>query len=266
MDVRTDTSVHDRGLSRYDETVDCRTLGLAWRREVWHLGDMSERRYTDAEFRKIMELATSQVPARPGSRSAEAGLTLTEVQSIGSEVGVDPVAVARAAATLDAGIDKAPRRSLGMPIEVGRVARLPRAPTDEEWDQLVAELRATFRARGEVVVQGGLREWRNGNLHASVEPAPGGHRLRLGTVKGDASGVNALGATGLVAGAVVFVSMLLAGEIAGAVVVPTIFGTAGASAFLANMVRLPRWADRRAEQMDHIIDRAHAIVAKPPDD
>jgi hypothetical protein len=222
---------------------------------------MSERRYTNAEVRKIVELATSQALARPRSRPAE-GLTLTEVQSIGSEIGVDPGSIARAAATLDAGFDQPLRRSLGMPIEVGRVVPLPRAPTDEEWDQLVAELRTTFRAQGNVSVQGGLREWRNGNLHASVEPGPGGYRLRLRTVKGDAQGVNALGATGLVAGAAVFVSMILSGEIAGAVVVPTIFGTAGVSAFLANLVRLPRWAEQRTEQMDHIIDLARTIVAE----
>jgi hypothetical protein len=225
------------------------------------LGPMNERRYTNAEVRRIIELATSQALARPRSESAE-GLTLPEVQSIGSEVGVDPAAVARAAATLDAGLGTPLRRSLGMPIEVGRVIPLPRAPTDEEWDRLVTELRTTFRAQGRVSVQGGLREWRNGNLHASVEPAAGGYRLRLGTVKGDAQGLNALGATGLLAGAAVFVSMMLSGEIAGAVFVPAIFGTAGISAFLANMIRLPRWADQRTDQMDHIIERAHTIVTE----
>jgi hypothetical protein len=225
-------------------------------------GELSERRYTDVEVRRIMELATSQALARPRNRPAD-GLTLSDVQSIGSEVGVDPTAIARAAATLDAGPSKPPRRSLGMPIEVERVIPLPRAPTDREWDQLVAELRATFRARGQVTVQGGLREWRNGNLHASVEPGPAGYRLRLGTVKGDARGVNALGATGLVAGATVFASMLLSGDVAGAMVVPAIFGTAGISAFLANMLRLPRWADQRAQQMEHVADRADAIIAGP---
>jgi hypothetical protein len=220
---------------------------------------MNDRRYTDAEVRKIIELATSRALARPRGQPSD-GLTLTEVQSIGSEVGVDASAIARAAATLDAGLHQPLRRSLGMPIEVGRVVPLPRAPTDAEWDQLVAELRSTFGARGRVTVEGGLREWRNGNLHASVEPAAGGFRLRLGTVKGDAQGLNALGATGLLAGAAVFVSMVASGEIVGATVVPAIFGTAGVSAFLANLIRLPRWADRRTEQMDRILDRAHAIL------
>jgi hypothetical protein len=226
---------------------------------------MSERRYTDAEVRRIMELATSQALVRPRPKPAE-GLSLADAQSIGSEVGVDAVAIARAAATLDAGLAAPPRRSLGMPVEVGRVVPLPRAPTDGEWDQLVAELRTTFQAPGRTSVQGGIREWRNGNLLASVEPGSSGYRLRLRTVKGDARSVNALGATGLLAGAAVFVSMIASGELAGAAVVPAIFGTAGVSAFLANMIRLPRWADRRADQMEHIMDRAHAIVADGVDE
>jgi hypothetical protein len=226
---------------------------------------MDDRRYTEGEVRKIIELATTRALTRPRPRPAE-GLTLSDVQSIGSEVGVDPVAIARAAATLDAGLADPPRRSLGMPIEVGRVIPLSRAPTDEEWDRLVAELRSTFGAQGKVSVQGGLREWRNGNLHASVEPGPGGYRLRLGSYKGDAHSVNALGATGVIAGATVFVSMLVSGEVAGAMIVPAVFGTAGVSAFLANMLRLPQWADRRARQMERVADRAAAMLSAPRED
>jgi hypothetical protein len=226
---------------------------------------MSERRYDDAEVRGILELATRQALARRGARPAD-GLTLSDLQSIASEAGVDPVAIARAAATLDAGLTRPPLRSLGMPIEVARVVPLPRAPTDEEWDRLVAELRTTFGALGKVTVQGGLRVWRNGNLHAAVEPGPTGYRFRLRTVKGDARSLNALGATGVLAGAAVFASMLAAGEVAGAMVVPAIFGTAGLSAFVANMLRLPRWADRRAVQMEHVADVASTIVGGSDDE
>lgn len=222
---------------------------------------MEDRRYNEEEIRQIMELATSRALARAGRRPEE-GLTLSDLQSIGSEVGVDPIAIARAAAALDAGLARPPRRSLGIPIEVGRVVSLPRAPTDEEWDQLVAELRSTFGSPGRVTVQGGLREWRTGNLHASVEPGPTGYRLRLGTIKGDARGLTALGATGLVAGVAVAVSMLLQGEGQAAMVVSAVFGTAGVSALLTNVFRLPRWAHQRASQMEHVADRAFAIISQ----
>lgn len=220
---------------------------------------MQQRRYDEAEVQRIIEVATTQQLTRPSSGPSE-GLTLSDLQSIAAEVGVDPSAIARAAAALDAGISRPSRKSLGMPIEVTRVIPLRRAPTDEEWGQLVAELRATFEAQGRVTVQGGLREWTNGNLHAVVEPSAEGYRLRMGTMKGDATGVNAVGFTGLAAGALVFVSMLVAGDMLGAVIVPTIFGAAGLTAFLTNMVRLPRWAKQRAGQMEHIADRVTAMI------
>jgi hypothetical protein len=225
---------------------------------------MSDRSYDDAEVRKILELATTQQSIRRPTRTAE-GMSLAELQSIGEEVGVDPAAIARAAAALDAGALARPRTSLGQPIEVGHVVPLTRMPTDVEWERLVAELRTTFRARGRTAVHGGLREWTNGNLHACIEPVAHGHRLRRGTVKGDARALNALGATGLIAGATVAASMLLAGEVQGALVVPAIFGTAGMGAFLANMLRLPRWARQRDRQMQHIAARAHDIIPPLPD-
>src|SRR5690606_25669383 len=129
---------------------------------------MSERKYRGAEARKILELATRAEVARPQRTGVGAGPTLPEIQSIAQEGRVAPDAVARAAAALEAAAGPRPRTSLGMPIEVSHTTNLPRALSDAEWDRLVAELRATFRARGAVAVQGSLREWSNGNLHASV--------------------------------------------------------------------------------------------------
>lgn len=221
---------------------------------------MSDRRYGDGEVRKILELATRPEAARPARPGPEGGLTLPEIQSIALEVGVQPDAVARAAAALDAAGAK-PRTSLGMPIEVGRTTSLPRGLTDAEWDRLVAELRATFRARGQVAVQGSLREWSNGNLHASIEPTDTGYRLRLGTFKSSAAGLNVLGATGVGAGAVVFAASALAGgapDLAG----PLVLALSGAAAFLANLVHLPRWAGERRRQMAAIEAKVLRMVTE----
>jgi hypothetical protein len=218
---------------------------------------MTERRYRDGEVRKILELATR---SDAGAASAAEGLTLGEIQSIALEVGVAPEAVSSAAASLALRPAVPPRRSWGMPIEVGRTIALPRSLTDHEWDQLVAELRATFRAKGRVVVQGGLREWSNGRLHACIEPAGQGYRLRLGTVKGDAAGLNAFGAIGVGAGAIIVGAGLLTGGPAEAVFGPAVLAASGAGAFLANLLRLPRWARLRARQMDHIEASVRAMV------
>jgi hypothetical protein len=50
------------------------------------------------------------------------------------------------------------RRSFGLPVGLSRVADLPRAPTDREWEQLIGEFRSTFGVQGQVTNSGGLRE------------------------------------------------------------------------------------------------------------
>lgn len=218
---------------------------------------MMERRYDKDEVRRIFELATRQTAAQHSAWREGGGLTLAEIQDIGREVGVEPLQVARAAAALDA---RPLRKQLGQPIEVGRVVHLPRDLTDREWDQLVAELRSTFRAQGIVTIHGGIREWRNGNLHAALEPTEGGYRLRLGTFKGDAAGVTALGVIGVIAGVTTFSALWLAGEAADAMILSSVLTAGGIGAFLTNTFRLPRWAKERQRQMEHIAAKVAAMV------
>ena len=225
---------------------------------------MSERRYGDDEVREIFDLATRGRSAETPSPAREGqGLTLAEIQSIGAEVGLSPGDVARAAGALDNRPQVLPRTSsLGLPVAVGRIIPLARALTDDEWARLVAELRATFNARGVVRSDAGIREWSNGNLHAYIEPAGDGHQLRLTTRKGDAAGMNALAFTGIAAGVATFASLGLAGEVADAVLVSSLFTVSGVGAFLFNRLRLPRWADRREEQMDAIARRVKEITGE----
>ncbi|HEX8432415.1 MAG TPA: hypothetical protein VF625_14085 [Longimicrobium sp.] len=223
-----------------------------------------QRTYDDDEVREIFATAARRELAEPRADEPR-GLTLAELQEIGREAGLDAVEVARAAAALEARAAQAPERtSLGMPIEVIRVVPLPRAPTTAEWEQLVGELRSTFRARGRVASQGGLREWANGNLHACVEPSGDGYRLRLGTVKGNARTLNALGGAGIVAGATALATALITGGMPGDVVAPVMIAASGVAAFGANILRLPRWVDARRRQMDFIAARVAAIMDADP--
>ena len=221
---------------------------------------MTERRYQEDEVREIFGLASSGEVPNTARSSATNGLTLAHIQSIGLEVGLDPDLVARAAAALDARTRKPMRKSFGLPIEVGRIVPLPRALTDYEWEQLVAELRNTFRARGQVSGSGNLREWSNGNLHACVEPTEAGYRLRLGTLKGDAIGINALAATGIIGGTVAFAALALSGGLTEAFLAPWLISAGGVASLLTNVIRLPRWARQRDAQMEHIAAKATAIL------
>lgn len=223
---------------------------------------MTERRYGDDEVREIFSLATTgethdrSVPSEPG------GLTLGDLQRIGQEAGIEPARVALAATQLDARGRVAPvRRSLGMPVGVSRVVDLPRAPTDREWEQLVALCRTTFDARGRVSTTGGLREWSQGNLHVCIEPTERGEQLRLSTLKGDGAPLNAVG-VGLGAMSVLMsASVAAAGKPEKAWFFLGVFGGMSLAAFVANLVRLPRWARERERQMEEIAERAVRLLS-----
>ena len=225
-----------------------------------------ERRYQEDEIAEIFETAASPPPSRERTPTSADGLTLADLQSIGREVGVPAERIAAAASAIDRRRLTPPRRSfLGMPIGVGRSVDLPRAPTDREWEILVAELRETFHAQGRDASQGNLRAWRNGNLRALVEPTASGYRLRLGTTKGDAVALNNVGLGGILFGLATLVVSFLLGRLAEDVFVPLIMGSVGVVALTYNAVRLPGWAAEREQQMEYIAARALALLSAPAD-
>lgn len=224
-----------------------------------------ERRYRDEEIAEIFEAAATTHD--PGQRSLAPadGLTLTELQAIGREVGLAPERIADAATAVDRRRSTLPRRKdLGMPISVSRSVDLPRDLTDREWSLLVAEMRETFNARGKDRSSGGLREWANGNLHAYVEPTEDGYRFRLRTTKGDALMLNRLGIAGMVMGLVMLVIFFLQGRMAEELFVPVFFALVGAGTLTSNAVRLPGWAQERERQMEYIAARALALTRPVP--
>lgn len=222
---------------------------------------MTERRYKEEEVRKIFSLATKgHLTADKAAPPAVQGLTLAEIQSIGSEVGIAPELVARAAAELDVR-GRPTRKSLGMPIEVGHVVALRRNLTDREWAQLVAEMRRVFRASGHVSEHGELRQWSNGNLHVALEPVGQGYRLRMSTLKGDAQGINALGVMGVLAAAAAGTALGLSGEVGDAILVSSVFGGGGLGALLSNLLRLPRWKTERERQFEDLAAKVKAMTA-----
>ena len=225
-----------------------------------------ERTYREDEVAEIFERAAAVRPEPAAGALAPAqGLTLAELQAIGAEVGLAPERIAEAAASLELRQGAARRSDLGMPVSVRRSVDLPRAPTDREWEMLVAELRETFNARGRVGSRGEVREWTNGNLHAYVEPTPTGYRLRLGTTKGDAVGLNRMGAFGLVMALVWLVVLFLSGALPEAAFVPLLLAAMGGAALGSNALRLPAWAQEREAQMEHVAARARELLGAAPE-
>lgn len=144
----------------------------------------ADRRYSEKEIAAIFEHAASAQRAAQDHPSARDGLTLDELQAIGAEVGISPEFVRRAASDLDDHVPEPVAETiLGIPASVSHTVEIPGPFGDDDWDRLVVDLRQTFQARGEITLDGRIREWRNGNLFASVEPTESGVRLRLGSRK-----------------------------------------------------------------------------------
>lgn len=224
---------------------------------------MTERRYDDDEVGEILRLATSDgATTADGAPTPADGLTLGELQAIASDVGIAPVRVAEAARELELrATTPAPRTLLGVPRSVARSVRLERGLNDEEWERLVADLRATFGAVGKVTAHGALRTWSNGNLQAHVEPDGDGWRLRMQTFKGNAAPLALAGGTGVLLGLLIFMLAYLDGDGARDMIVALAFMAAGSAKLGYVRMSLPRWADERASQMDAVADRLRARLA-----
>ncbi|MEE9207353.1 MAG: hypothetical protein V3U67_03085 [Gemmatimonadota bacterium] len=226
-----------------------------------------ERRYSEEEVTEIFEAAARERKVGERALVSADGLTLAQLQTIAGEVGLAPERVSEEAVALDLRRDAVVRQTyLGMPITAGRSIDLPRAPTDREWETLVAELRETFGAQGKLGSHGSLREWSNGNLHASIEPTATGHRLRLGTRKGNALLMGNWGITGIAVGLILLAAGFLTGNVAGALGGALFFAAMGAAALTSGVLGLPRWARKRDRQMAFIAARARALIGPEPED
>ncbi len=216
-----------------------------------------ERRYSESEIKEIFGRASAH-QRETQQMSSSHGLTLSELQQIGREVGISPRSVAEAAKSLERGIEAAePKTYLGQPVTVARSVGLPRTLSDAEWEELVVDLRHTFSASGEVRNEGSLRQWRNGNLHGLIEPAESGSRLRL-------QSFHEMARNQLIGGLVFFVMNLAflalsaaAGKFGmnGETFMLSMFAAAGLGVFGHGAYRLRSWITRRGNQMEGVAER-----------
>jgi hypothetical protein len=222
---------------------------------------MTERHYNEDEVAAIFRAAAEgpESPPVPGGRAE--GLTLRDLQAIAREVDIPPDAISRAAQSLERlPVPAASQTFLGIPISAERTVALQRRLTDAEWELLVVELRQVFGARGTVRVQGSMREWSNGNLHALLEPTPTGHQLRLGTFKGGARASVGMGAFTLGMSGVVGVMVAAHHPLGAAFPGPLGLATLGGILIASGALGLPNWARRRRRQMDGIVEWVTATI------
>ena len=227
---------------------------------------MPDRRYNDKEIAAIFRAATEGPPAAsPREVPHDEGLTLTDLQAIGREVGIAPEAIARAANGLDV-TRGSTRTFLGLPLGVARTVNLNRRLTDSEWERLVVQLREVFAARGATRSDGSLRQWTNGNLQVLLEPTDTGHRLRFRTLHGAASASIGMGVVAIGVGAIVAATTAIAGTLGDSMSAIAVLLAGGAALIGSGALRLPRWARLRGRQMDALASQMTSPQLKGTDD
>jgi hypothetical protein len=224
---------------------------------------MPERRYDDDEVAEIFARASETEQATRRHLPTREGLTLSELQQIGREAGIQPELVAQAARSLDQPQQPNTPVFLGLPIGAARTVRLERRLTDEEWERLVVDLRETFEARGVVRAEGSLRQWSNGNLQVLLEPDGEAQRVRFRTIRGNSRAMMFLGLGLVGASAATFLAAVLTGSVPAQDALASVasLALAGAGAFALGAIPLPRWAKLRKRQMDELAERLMASLA-----
>lgn len=222
-----------------------------------------QRRYHEDEIAEILERATQEDSAATAStRGGSRGLTLAELQDIGSEVGIAPDRIAEAAKAVGRSDSVGRSRTfLGAPRSVSRVVRIHRALDDDEWTRLVVDLRETFGAVGNVKIHGPLRSWNNGNLQVHVEPDGDAYRVRMWTLKGRTGPAVAIGTFFSFVSALLLIMSLLGGGNVRDLVIALAFGVAGVGQLAYTRATLPGWALERAAQMEGLAERIPLLLS-----
>lgn len=221
-----------------------------------------QRRYDEKEIAEILERATAEdAVATPSAGGGGSGLTLVQLQEIGSEVGIAPDRIADAARAVGSrDLVGASSTFLGAPRSVSRIVQIDRALDDDEWTRLVVDLRETFGAVGKVKTHGALRSWNNGNLQVHVEPDGDAYRVRMRTQKGSTGPALAIGAFFTFVSVLLLIMTFLGGGEFRDLIIAGAFGVAGVGQLAFARATLPGWALERATQMEGLAERIPLLL------
>lgn len=225
-----------------------------------------ERRFNEAEVAAIIERATKWKDPRPQPVPSGAGLTLDQIQEIGREIGIAPNVIAGMADVVKEGGTTVIERFLGLPLRVERNVKLRRDFSEDEWEQVVADLREIFNAAGVLKEDGSLRQWSNGNLQVVLEVNAISQLIRLRTFKGNALVLlgAGLGICGAATAALVATFLNNAATDRRLVTVLAVMVVAGAAIVGVTALSLGPWARRRREQMSEVAARVIALDRSQP--
>lgn len=243
----------------------------------------STTRFDDDQIRRILaraaerqEQADRALPAaEDGSRSGDQpGLSLAELQSVASEVGIAPAHVMAAAkeVRLRPSTEVESFRIVGVPKQTEDHRVVPGVLGDREWEQVVGALREEFRVPGVTSSFGDVREWWSsslttaGGVRLRLEPGETGTSISLHRSNRNLSDLY-LTLGGTFGGLAAFAGFMVAVTGGGNAVFagPIVFGTMAAIALGAGRL-MSKWSVRKTrERFARLLDRIDLIVRRGGD-
>ncbi len=241
---------------------------------------MKDRTYSEQEIAALLERA-AELQARTARKADRGpGLTLTELEAIAADAGLDPALLRQAASELDAPGRSLVESSTGTSTTHIFVERwLPGEMAGEAWEDIVAELRHRFDSSlGSMGMPGyGLSsteqigrtvEWKLTSFsgietRVMIRPRSDGTRIRLSQRVGTASSLVESVAYGGILSVVV---AAIAGGVGQSVVLAVLVFLAALVVFMPSILYADRaWRRKKHRELEALGDTIVAMAAAPPE-
>jgi hypothetical protein len=187
------------------------------------MSDKGDRVYSDREVALVLKRA-SELEGRRDTEGAGGGLTLSQLEEIAREAGLDPDLVAEAALELDARRPERTRSLLGPPPVHRAAETVSGQPTEESLRELIQVVDHQVPEDGIVTQALGTVRWtgRGKLLSTQVSVGPSGDRTRIQVTRRFREQIRPMlhvipGVWGLVGGMAVAAGLGLSGGVVAAV-------------------------------------------------
>ena len=115
------------------------------------------RLYSEKDIGRLIQRATE---LQQQNESTERGLSLDEIKQFAAELGVDPIYMEQAASDLEeSNVEGSGITITGAPFHTSTTRVVEGFIEDDQWDEMILQLRSLEGVRGEVSDFGKIREW-----------------------------------------------------------------------------------------------------------
>jgi hypothetical protein len=167
---------------RSGERTPGRARSLTYHSRTRDMNDNEPRRYTEAEFARILQRALELQREGEPRRLLTEGLTLAEMQAAAGDVGIDPALIARAADLLPDG-DATRARILGGPTRYRLSGSTAAVAGPDDLARVVDRIRGELHTAGRVRSELGGLTWESegepSQIHVTLRPGDDRTEVRV---------------------------------------------------------------------------------------